>query len=86
MKQTGIPGVLHVCKVAGVLGVPHVGEDNGGENPGLDSSTEPWLATLLRRMSMAKEMMIITSFRIMNFLRQIRNICKSCSDFQHFSR
>ena len=58
-----IPGVLHSGEGDQSLsGTLPTGEDNRKSNLRLDPWTAQWLATLLYRVSMAKEMMI-TSFK-----------------------
>ena len=89
VEATSIPGVLHVCEGDRSLsGIPHVGEDDRRRYPpGLDPRTEPWLATLPRRVSMVKEM--VTAF-FQNHesyaTMQIRDVCKRCTDFQRSNR
>ena len=65
-----IRGVLHTGEgYRGFSGTLRSGGDNRKKNlPGLDPRIAQWLATLLRRLSMAKEM-IITSNKIMSPLR-----------------
>ena len=85
-----IPGVLHPGEgdriFSGTLHSRYSSEDIRKRNlPGLDPWTAQRLATLLCLMSMAKETMI-TSFKVMNLLRQITAIFQNYTDFQLFNR
>ena len=64
-----IPGVLHTGEGdRSFSGTLRTGEENRKKNlPGLDPRIARWLATLLRRLSMEKEMMI-TSFVEVNLM------------------
>ena len=63
-----IPGVLHTGEgERSFSGTLRTGEENRKKNlPGLDPRRARWLATLLRRLIMEKEMMS-TSFMEVNF-------------------
>ena len=81
-----IPGVLHSGEGDQSLsGTLPTGEDNRKSNLRLDPWTAQWLATLLYRVSMAKEMMI-TSFKAMNYMRRIIDISIHCTVSQLSSR
>ena len=82
-----IPVVLHTGEgYRNFSGILRTGEDNRKKNLlGLDPRMAQWLATLLRRLSMAKEMKI-TSFMEVNLMRRIIVISMSCTVSQLFSR
>ena len=67
VEATLIPGVLHTGEGdRSFSGTLRTGEENRKKNlPGLDPRIARWLATLLRRLSMEKEMMS-TSFMEVN--------------------
>ena len=66
-----IPGVLHTGEgYRSFSGILRTGGDKRKKNlPGLDPRIVQWLATLLPRLSMAKEMKI-TSFMEVNLMRR----------------
>ena len=67
LEATLIPGVLHTGEGdRSFSGTLRTGEENRKKNlPGLDPRIARWLATLLRRLIMEKEMMS-TSFMEVN--------------------